>query len=199
MPCTCRPGTLPISWANWGVSLRALQLEGLTRLAGPLPPTLTTWWPSLQELILFNCPALGGFLPEPWGWPNLQAFAMAETGMSVSPASPFWLLDTTRRGADVLPQLMGVYLAGVAGLGPMSMHDVKAALAHHGWQLQYLGLAGCGLAGPIGPLAGLMPQLAVLNLSNNSLDGQLPSDLTQLSNLQELDLSNNNIRGELHI
>jgi hypothetical protein len=53
------------------------------------------------------------------------------------------------------------------------------------------------LTGPIGPLAYYLPQLTMLDLSNNQLSGVLPPDLSAVySGLLHLNLSSNAMYGE---
>ncbi len=52
------------------------------------------------------------------------------------------------------------------------------------------------LGGTISPVFGSLKQLVVLDLSNNALEGGIPSELGELSRLEVLSLSNNLINGE---
>ncbi|KAF8402811.1 hypothetical protein HHK36_010902 [Tetracentron sinense] len=59
-----------------------------------------------------------------------------------------------------------------------------------------LELSGYGLDGPL-PKFDQMKALAFIDLSNNSLDGKIPSFLGKLPDLRTLDLSNNNFSGHV--
>jgi Leucine-rich repeat (LRR) protein len=73
----------------------------------------------------------------------------------------------------------------------------KDTLQRINWtSLQRLSLPSMNLTGPIGPLAYYLPQLTMLDLSNNQLSGVLPPDLSgAYSSLLHVDLSGNALYG----
>ncbi|MCO5586820.1 hypothetical protein L7F22_040764 [Adiantum nelumboides] len=62
-----------------------------------------------------------------------------------------------------------------------------------------ISLHGKGLHGLLSQALGNIASLQTLNLSSNSLSGDIPSEFTALSRLQLLDLSSNNLSGELSV
>ncbi|WVZ74620.1 hypothetical protein U9M48_022781 [Paspalum notatum var. saurae] len=70
---------------------------------------------------------------------------------------------------------------------------VKCSLKHPG-RVTELSLGGLGLAGPISPSIGNLTFLETLNLTSNSLSGELPP-LTRFHKLQNLVLAHNSLQG----
>ncbi|XP_066332041.1 LRR receptor-like serine/threonine-protein kinase EFR [Miscanthus floridulus] len=64
----------------------------------------------------------------------------------------------------------------------------------HLWRVTVLSLVGLGLAGPISPSIGNLTFLETLNLSLNSLSGELPP-LNRFHKLQQLVLAKNSLQG----
>lgn len=74
--------------------------------------------------------------------------------------------------------------------------SIKAAVRARGWPLVALGVSGLNLSGPLGPLHYYLPQLAMLDASQNRLSGVLPPDLALYGGqLQALSLAGNELRG----
>ncbi|CAN7113956.1 unnamed protein product [Brassica rapa subsp. narinosa] len=64
-------------------------------------------------------------------------------------------------------------------------------------QMESLDLSTNSLTGELPGEIGTMEKIKVLNLANNKLSGEVPIDLNKLSGLEYLDLSNNGFNGQL--
>jgi Leucine-rich repeat (LRR) protein len=73
----------------------------------------------------------------------------------------------------------------------------KDSLRRLNWaSLQRLSLPSMNLSGPIGPLAYYLPQLTMLDLSNNQLSGVVPPDMAgAYSSLLHVNFSSNALYG----
>ncbi len=116
-------------------------------------------------------------------------------------AIPHFLLS------HIYPQALIAFKAALGGSSPMLAQWV-AAIPSCSWlgvvcrstdaRVTSITLNNQGLTGalPTGALAG-MPALKQLVLTNNSLSGPLPADISLLTSLQQLDLTNNTFSGAL--
>ncbi|GAB4821545.1 hypothetical protein N2152v2_008591 [Parachlorella kessleri] len=224
-------GSLPPEWAASGFpSLLRLCISGYG-LTGRFPGewlSATTAFPSLRSLILEEC-GLSGTLPDSWGreghLAKLEVLSLKLN--SLSDLSGNGLTGTLPTNwPATLPGLVDLYLdrnalsdkelpstwadpAAFQVLLILSLSDnsfpwmVPLALLEK-LTLGSIHLAGCGIRGPLPPLAGffppLTPHVGTLNLSRNLLTGRLPSDwaaLPKFSMAEQLDLSYNQLTGHI--
>jgi Leucine-rich repeat (LRR) protein len=118
-------------------------------------------------------------------------FAIGEDGAS----DDMWVANSDTLVAN-LSNLRELYLDGV-DLSSMGEHWCTA-LATYVPHLEILSMATCSLTGPICKSLSRLSSLVVLNLQNNyGIAGRFPEFLMDLLNLTTLQLSNDNLQGWL--
>ncbi|XP_068637534.1 probable inactive receptor kinase At5g10020 [Aristolochia californica] len=78
-----------------------------------------------------------------------------------------------------------------------SSHSIESLVLPSGPGMEFLDLSCNSLMGNLPSEVGNMERLKLLNLGKNHLSGTIPSELSKLSFLESLDLSSNSFRGEL--
>ena len=98
------------------------------------------------------------------------------------------------------PSLTRLNLSGNQLTGPLPLQGSGASellLMPPHQQMQYLDVSNNSLEGDLPSDIGKMGVLKVLNLAKNGFSGQLPYELSKLTYLEDLDLSNNKFTGKI--
>ncbi|PHT64703.1 hypothetical protein T459_29128 [Capsicum annuum] len=144
--------------------------------------TSKSWIPKfqLEALSLFNCSQMPNFLHYQH---HLRLLRLSRC--NIGGDFPNWLLENNSRLGEV-------YLDGNAFAGSLQLpflHNLKA-----------LDISNNKIRGPVPPNIGsIFPNLVISTMSNNMLEGMLPSSFADMKNLECLDLSYNKLNGELLI
>lgn len=161
------------------------------------------WVPpfNLSSIQISDCP-IGPEIPT-WIKTQKELMVLSLKNCSISQSTPGWLLELS-------PQITELDLSHnqIGGVLPKSLEFSIVDLSYncfegpiqlwHGVLSLYLG--NNLLSGPIPLNIGyVMTSLQVLDLSRNSLSGNIPSSIGKLQNLLTLDLSNNHFTGKIPI
>lgn len=172
-------GQIPPQLQNC-VNLQLLNL-GQNNLTGSLPSQLT----SLRQLQVLK-------LPNNQFYGSIPDIASTLSKLSYIDLSGNHLSGFIPPKIFNLPNLQNLRLQNnnLTGVIPKNVQD--------GQFLLELQLGGNNLNGTIPPEIGSAAKLQIqLNLSCNSLEGEIPSSLSRLSMLEILDISNNKLTGEI--
>ncbi|XP_068643317.1 probable inactive receptor kinase At5g10020 isoform X2 [Aristolochia californica] len=91
--------------------------------------------------------------------------------------------------------LQGNHLTGSIPI--QGSHSIESLVLPSAPGMEFLDLSSNSLTGNLPPEIGNMERLKLLNLGKNHLSGTIPSELSKLSFLESLDLSSSSFRGEI--
>ena len=183
-------GPIPAAFSNW-TKLASFRLAR-ANVTGGLPAGLfTASAATLRAFTITDTPGVTGAVPDAiFSATGLQEVYLQGTALT----GPAWFLDARASGLASL-RALGFGRSSFA-LPPWPA--LKAALRNTSWgpQLTELSAPGCGLSGPVGPLAHYLPALAALDLAGNALTGAVPGADLAPGRLWFLRLAGNKLRGE---
>ena len=183
--------------------------EGLQLDVGPLPPGVRkgTWGP--YETIDFLDPAPAGVRKGTWGPYETIDFLDPAPAALLPAFAPFLLLtasaqDSVESDRAVLVALYNAtdgpnWTGNTHWLSNEPLSEWRGVGVNDDGRVTALWLFGNQLTGEIPVELSQLSQLQLLYLSSNQLTGEIPVELSQLSQLQDLSLYNNQLTGEIPV
>ena len=183
--------------------------EGLQLDFGPLPPGVRkgTWGP--YETIDFLDPAPAGVRKGTWGPYETIDFLDPAPAALLPAFAPFLLLtasaqDSVESDRAVLVALYNAtdgpnWTGNTHWLSNEPLSEWRGVGVNDDGRVTALWLFGNQLTGEIPVELSQLSQLQLLYLSSNQLTGEIPVELSQLSQLQDLSLYNNQLTGEIPV
>lgn len=189
--------TTLFSFSSSTSQLRVLLL-GHNKINGSIPPSFGAFAPNLQIIDLSHN-NLSGTIPHKLQLPSFQISQLPGI-IRVGPRSPAVREDiTTTHKGIMYAEVSSVHLSKGVLYAEVEL-SVKGGKQQFSYVVEImvsLDLSGNRLEGEIPSEVGELSGLLFLNLSHNSLWGRIPAALVKLSELQALDLSSNKLEGSI--
>ncbi|KAL1290778.1 hypothetical protein HN51_059298 [Arachis hypogaea] len=173
-------------------SLRRCTIMDLSRNNFSGDISVVKTWEASLEVVVLSSNKLSGSLPPILGGPSSKLSTVDISLNELKGPIPGSLVN--------FPSLTKLNLSGNQLTGSLPLQGSGASellLMPPQQQMQYLDVSNNSLEGDLPSDIGKMGGLKLLNLARNGFSGQLPNELSKLAYLEDLDLSNNKFTGKI--